>query len=673
MGKEGCQVEPTEEKASRGPARRPRMSEAFALLATAFLLGIVVQHGLAWFGLSSYRSPRNLAVTTGLVVFAAGVAAGWRRRWFRLLASTAFAVPAIVFLTCLSILGTLILQDQPEHVLQGAYGPALVVIDGLFLDDMFHSLGFATVHGLFASGLAMTLALNRKLNIRRAGVMGAHLGILILLAGVAMGAIWGVKGRLNLHTGQSADRFTVDLPGGESAAYPLGFTLQLDDFQLVHYETRNHLEVYDLSTGEPKRLATGLLAPGDESLASFGVRVEGYWPDHYRETVVEPLGMSGAAGATVEVSSPPGRLAAMLARTGTTGNQEQQWVFDDGDPRGGVLSLERGTLHYFWDETRARRFLETVSSAKPSSPHRIVAGEHTFEVSVGEEYPLPGSPYRVEVVRAFNDFIIDPVAHEPANRSTRPNNPAIEVVVKGADGREAGRAWLFARFPSFRHSGEDSVATNLRYEYSDTSNRPEVVAIIAGESSRIWTSLGESPSSWRSFDVGQELRIDRTPLVIQAMHGSVRRTYRNATRSDTANNPVALIRVGGKAEPILLGHGKPLFLDNGNALVMTPEKGGGAVKDYLSTVSVFQDGDRILTRTIEVNDPLEFAGFHVYQTDYRPDDPTFSGFQIVRDPGLWIVYLGFIVTALGVSCSLLLPSLLERKRVLPGVSQGEKP
>ena len=42
----------------------------------------------------------------------------------------------------------------------------------------------------------------------------------------------------------------------------------------------------------------------------------------------------------------------------------------------------------------------------------------------------------------------------------------------------------------------------------------------------------------------------------------------------------------------------------------------GRIKDFYSTLTVFEDGEERLTKTIEVNDPLRYAGVGVYQSSY---------------------------------------------------------
>ncbi len=53
--------------------------------------------------------------------------------------------------------------------------------------------------------------------------------------------------------------------------------------------------------------------------------------------------------------------------------------------------------------------------------------------------------------------------------------------------------------------------------------------------------------------------------------------------------------------------------------------GGGRPKDFTSELVVLKDGQEILKKTIEVNDPLSYGGLTFYQSSYGPaGDPTFK-------------------------------------------------
>jgi len=67
------------------------------------------------------------------------------------------------------------------------------------------------------------------------------------------------------------------------------------------------------------------------------------------------------------------------------------------------------------------------------------------------------------------------------------------------------------------------------------------------------------------------------------------------------------------------------------------------IKDFKSAL-VVRDGDRELARkTIEVNDPLHFGGYHFYQFSYDPEGGRYTVLSVVSDQGLSLVYAGFVL------------------------------
>jgi cytochrome c biogenesis protein ResB len=75
--------------------------------------------------------------------------------------------------------------------------------------------------------------------------------------------------------------------------------------------------------------------------------------------------------------------------------------------------------------------------------------------------------------------------------------------------------------------------------------------------------------------------------------------------------------------------------------------GRRAVRDYLSNVSVIQDGRIVKTKTIEVNRPLHYGGYYFY---LRPPEET-RGEQmvlaVISDNGLIAVFTGYVFLAAG--------------------------
>lgn len=74
----------------------------------------------------------------------------------------------------------------------------------------------------------------------------------------------------------------------------------------------------------------------------------------------------------------------------------------------------------------------------------------------------------------------------------------------------------------------------------------------------------------------------------------------------------------------------------------------GAIKTFRSTLA-FLDAPTSspLIRTLIVNAPVTHKGYTFYQSGYDERDPSFTSLQVVKDPGVLVVYLGFVLTIAG--------------------------
>jgi hypothetical protein len=72
-------------------------------------------------------------------------------------------------------------------------------------------------------------------------------------------------------------------------------------------------------------------------------------------------------------------------------------------------------------------------------------------------------------------------------------------------------------------------------------------------------------------------------------------------------------------------------------------------KDFRSELVVLDVmGKPLANKTVSINDPLLFQGHEFYQSSYTPDDPSVSGMMVVREPGHWLVYSGFLCLVVGI-------------------------
>ncbi len=127
------------------------------------------------------------------------------------------------------------------------------------------------------------------------------------------------------------------------------------------------------------------------------------------------------------------------------------------------------------------------------------------------------------------------------------------------------------------------------------------------------------------------------------------RTVEYGTRSQEWRNPVVVaeVRQQGLPKEQLMSAARPsaFMLAPTRALVF--EKRDKEVKAYISHVSALQ-GSTVERRSIAVNDPMTFGNWTLYQVNYNPEDPTYSGLEAVFDPGVTWVFTGFALICLGV-------------------------
>lgn len=73
----------------------------------------------------------------------------------------------------------------------------------------------------------------------------------------------------------------------------------------------------------------------------------------------------------------------------------------------------------------------------------------------------------------------------------------------------------------------------------------------------------------------------------------------------------------------------------------------GMIKSFRSTVAILEDGRLVEKRQIEVNAPMAYKRHNFYQSNYRAEDLDWTGLQVVRDPGVPVVYIGFVLLIVG--------------------------
>ena len=69
-----------------------------------------------------------------------------------------------------------------------------------------------------------------------------------------------------------------------------------------------------------------------------------------------------------------------------------------------------------------------------------------------------------------------------------------------------------------------------------------------------------------------------------------------------------------------------------------------------------------MTKTIEVNNPLRYKGYSFYQYDYDHRELRYTVLQVVKDPGVPSVYVGFVLLMLGLTLTFVVVPLTKQAK-----------
>lgn len=86
------------------------------------------------------------------------------------------------------------------------------------------------------------------------------------------------------------------------------------------------------------------------------------------------------------------------------------------------------------------------------------------------------------------------------------------------------------------------------------------------------------------------------------------------------------------------------------------------VSGFFSDVVIIENGKDKISKTIEVNRPLHYGGYHFYQNSYDAEAGEYTILSVVSDSGLYGVYAGYWLLCLGVLWQFWL------RRITPGVN-----
>ncbi len=259
---------------------------------------------------------------------------------------------------------------------------------------------------------------------------------------------------------------------------------------------------------------------------------------------------------------------------------------------GGRLELSEGKVITVGKEGYA--FLE----GEKFVPHLLIVrtkkGLSFYVIAPGHEIVIEDK-LLLKALKFYPDFkysVKEKIAYSASNQ---PNNPALEIMVNYKGNEE--KTYLFSKAESSLTYGDMVII----YRYLPRNN----LKIL-------------QPSSIKKKEV----------------------VLASSTR--------VILEVNGERKELLL-NGEPLLA--GDFLLAFKEVPREA-KKFESLVRLYGPSSQVEAR-LKVNSPFSFMGYKLYQSDYDPDNPDFSGILVVKEPGEPILYFGFILILAGTVINLI--------------------
>jgi hypothetical protein len=284
------------------------------------------------------------------------------------------------------------------------------------------------------------------------------------------------------------------------------------------------------------------------------------------------------------------------------------------EPGAGVLKIRDAAGH---EQILAAQTGQMASLADPSMTVRV---ENVFRNlrphRRGEKPAAPRASAAGSIAAAFKEAPIP----------GRPVNPAVEVSFTAGDGRQM-RTLVF-----YRPHMHGQVPAGVEVEYvfpqlawavaDPNTHAPAMQVELMREQGPAWQFWLIADPAW------PQPRISLEPL----------------GRAAAGDVPAAADLLAARGP--LLALAQP----------------AGAIKAYQARVRVFRDGQPAAAKTLAVNHPLHYGGYHI-SLDRAGPEGTFVVFSVHSDTGLWLVYAGFALLVVGMAWQFYVVGLRRFKRL----------
>ncbi len=149
-------------------------------------------------------------------------------------------------------------------------------------------------------------------------------------------------------------------------------------------------------------------------------------------------------------------------------------------------------------------------------------------------------------------------------------------------------------------------------------------------------------------------------IVVDNLYEHANKVQQVVSRPGGSNMFAAEITVGqdDSSTPQYLWENTPVDIPGYRVLYAREEK----IRDFYSVLQIIDGGEVVAKKKIEVNDPLRYKGYALYQSSYDTEGLSWSGLQVKKDPGVPFVYAGFLIQISGMVVIFYVNPLLRKAR-----------
>lgn len=538
------------------------------------------------------------------------------------------------------------------------------------LEMFYKSSWFEGLLGLLAVNLLASMIARFPWSRRRIGFVITHISILAILGGAWVSQQFGIDGQISIVEGQSAKQFnmrdkealSVRQTGEKLTRFIKNIVKGNQATQPVVEELARDVELVGIGGYQP--IASLDIPP--LSLGSAQITVEQYLPD--------------CRPAERIVDDNPKPACALEVRLAGVDVSSTDWVF--AGQKAGSADLPISLL-VARDKAEVDRFL-AVPTSQPTTAKTVkveIRGanfEFLLDKCLAGPVKIGDTDLSLHVLRYLPHAQVAE-GKKLINASDRPVNPAIEFEIVGPAG--TSKKLAFARFPEFgsMHGGQDSAdQVKVLLNVPGSSTVATAITLIAGPDGRMAGRFdaGDSSPMLKELKVGMPVA---TPW--ESLQFTVLRRFDHARREPTVEiieppsderTPAIFVtaKAGGQQKQLWLRKYEPSKIALGNKgyeltygdkalhlgfevrlrkFVVGRYPGTSQPRTFESHVTLVDANGVEQNRVISMNNPAKRGGYTLFQSSYQQGrtGPATSVLSVAWDPGLPIVFAGYITLILG--------------------------